>query len=300
MIASAKISPCSLIKQWAWLLTVITFADIGNANVDPGNATYFTLDDDFDPLMHFNVTNPYYRRLILTNNLYTFDGKHCVPSMNTEIHYWINPYELPDVIRLYDITNAIFDIRDKQQIYTIIAKTVARVFKEMPLPARELSSYKDYYNRIRDIYGTTMKKNDLLLINNKATHFLLTHLIRIDSGNDYPPPFLPIQIHFRSLPYPQSSFLEFVSNRDRRWEVYHDSLYPGYAGGDNDLLYRFRHNLRHSLGLGHVIDKRCIMFPNNIPKLSAPCDHENIALHRLLCDPKINIRYYAYGQRAPK
>lgn len=100
-----------------------------------------------------------------------------------------------------------------------------------------------------------------------------------------PDPLIPIQIHFRKKPYPQSNFWQFITNNETSWRSYHLRVYPLYAGETDDLLYRFRHNFRHSLGLGHLNDTRSVMYPTNI--YHNPVYGIDIkAVHQLLCSTR--------------
>lgn len=100
-----------------------------------------------------------------------------------------------------------------------------------------------------------------------------------------PDPLIPIQIHFRKKPYPQSNFWQFITNNETSWRSYYIGVYPLYAGETDDLLYRFRHNFRHSLGLGHLDDTRSIMHPTNT--LRNPMYRiDTKAVHQLLCSTR--------------
>lgn len=102
-------------------------------------------------------------------------------------------------------------------------------------------------------------------------------------------PLIPIQIHFRRKPYPQSNFWQFITNNETSWRSYHFSVYPWFAGETDDLLYRFRHNFRHSLGLGHLDDIRSVMYPTN--RLRNPIYGIDIkAVHQLLCSAQYGPR----------
>lgn len=237
-------------------------------------------------------------------------------------NYWINPYELPERISIYDSHGRIvynLTSEDNREKLNVVARVVKQVFEEFDLPHKRVNDIIDYYESLDLLYYPRENRN--VATPNRYVYDERTKTYRLQRTVLNRGEFLPIQIHFRSKPYPQSTFMEFVSDRNRVWRVYDSRFYNSYSsdefarpqrgfnndddndhidennvddktrlpGNDDDLLYRLRHNLRHSLGLGHTTSKKCVMYPTNVLGLNKPCEHEKIALHRFLCDKSLRL-----------
>ncbi|KAK2574705.1 hypothetical protein KPH14_013106 [Odynerus spinipes] len=242
-------------------------------------------------------------------------------------NYWINPYELPERISIYDSRGrAIYNLTSEhaREKLNVVARVVKQVFEEFELPHKRVNDIIDYYESLDLLYYPRNAEKSVVSSNsNRYAYDERTKTYRLQRSAIRRGEFLPIQIHFRSKPYPQSTFMEFVSDRNRVWRVYDSRFYDSYSdgrrserenddsrrsvngdgranddetaitripGNDDDLLYRLRHNLRHSLGLGHTTSKSCVMYPTNVLGLNRPCEHERIALHRFLCDRSLSLR----------
>lgn len=233
------------------------------ATIDPPNATVI----EVQPGHFYNVTHLYFRNAFKELGV-KFDEKTCRCSQDNSvqhIRYWINELQMPRKIRVFDKFNRYVDHETLTEIRSDIDTLIQRLARELELRVERID---------RDEYYTLM---DGLLLE-----------VRNYQG------LIPIEIHFRSKPYPQSTFLEFVTNRDVRWEVYDDQVYAAHAGRELDLLYRFRHNFRHSLGLGHANNRRSVMFPTNVLGLSQINPMDVLAVHVLLCS---NVQPQPRNQR---
>lgn len=334
-----------------------------NAVVDPANATSIditlyrrTRDGDNEAVtLPFNVTHTYYRDLLMSRDndespyalKYDPRARRCIrvrraPESSSKdnrdffgyestpftFNYWINPYELPERIALYNtrgqlIRNLTDNAREKVNVIAILTK---QVFDEMNIPSKRVNDLIDYYETMDLLYypqretpQTIRSSSDSSSSAPVYSYDQRTRTYRVVRTALKKGEFLPIQVHFRSAPYPQSTFMEFVSDRNRVWRVYDKRYYDKYGnvddksddnddntngdetrrsvnrndetrpGNNDDLLYRLRHNLRHSLGLGHTTSKACVMYPTNVLDLNRPCEHENLAIHRLLCDSNLRI-----------
>lgn len=253
--------------RFFWITVLLSAAcctvDRATATVDPNNAsTIFVPDKKQDSrgseLLHpYNVTHTYYRDSFkLLGVGYNETRRRCVQNETYQwIHYWINTLQLPKRLKYYNERNQTSYITERRDIIGMIDRVVRWFADELQLKMGRLS---------RAEYYETM--DSLLVRPDKRYRGLL-----------------PVEVHFRSKPYPQSTFLEFVTDRDVVWELYHPAVYRWYAGRGVDLRYRFRHNFRHSLGLGHLNDTTSIMYPTNVlgQYLENPLDVD--AVHVLLC-----------------
>lgn len=231
----------------------IWFSHDCEATIDPTNHTTIHIDD-----LQFNVTHHYWRTRFLLDN-------HAIVS------FWVNPYELPESMLLYE-KNRWQHITKSETMYNFIVKTTKRVFDDWGIGYRRVM-FADYYRQIA-------QESDYL---NKKPLYPIHERSIFNSG-------YPLLIHFRYKPYPQSSFGEFVSDRAAVWRVWdnHDDYKKSsYVGTDDDLLYRMRHNIGHSMGLGHTTSMRCVMHPINVRHLASLCSAELNAMHALLTTPRI-------------
>lgn len=286
-----------------FILTLII--NTAKCNVDVKNASFFYLKPQKFSNFHqsddyFNITHLYYRNLILENNLLTFNRntKKCEGNSKRFMNYYINSIELPNKMIYITSRNKTIMIDNMLSMIPLIHGLVQKIFSEMGFEIRKLRERSLYQLRLNKFFFPTALRpelqipdididNDDVVDNwvgqNSKGRQRVYHKYQRKLA-------LPIQIHFRSLPYPQSTFMEFVTDRDRVWKIYNRKAYtPEHAGANDDLLYRMRHNLRHSLGLGHTENKKCIMFPTNIMGLTKPCLKEKQALHKFLCDRKLKI-----------
>lgn len=246
--------------------------------VDPPNATtLFVLDPSDSGFAHaFNVTHLYTRRAFKELGVQMVN-KRC--QQNREemyIRYWINSYKLPKRIIFVDARGRTRNMTDVNEVTNALENLLENKI------ARELEL-------------------KLMRVNRETYYDLMDKLLC--SPNSRFRGIIPIEIHFRSSPYSQSSFVEFVTNRDVVWELYHDDVYSRYAGNPLDLLYRFRHNFRHSLGLGHLDSQESVMFPTNVPGLANVNPLDVDAVHVLLCSEMgpiaINVNKVATASSAP-
>jgi hypothetical protein len=250
-----------------------------DASVDPDNTTVLTLSQPFSATP-YNVTHTYFRDSLLSGE----DGprfdkvsKRCVwPSNDAayRISYWIDEFSLPAVIRCFEPGDSQpVNITGADAVRETINRLIQRLADELEL-------------RFHPIDGTQ--------------YYRLMRLLTLEQNRKFQG-LIPVHVHFRRKPYPQSSFGEFVTDRALAWEIYSDTtVYRQRAGRTEDLWYRLRHNLRHSLGLGHSTDRRSIMFPTNVLgqwQLFAP---DVIAVHTLLCDSTADIRERIIAARIDK
>lgn len=248
------------------LAFAITLVVSTQATVDPLNTTYF------HPIpgnsITFNITHKQWRG-------YMSHG-------NKEIPFWVNPYQLPEKLMIFR-SDSWETTTDVTTIYDMVVLNVMRTIREWGLtPKRVL--FQDYYAAL----AKHSSFND---------HQPLIPLNRFKSRNQFDE--FPLEIHFRYPPYQQSSFGEFVTNRQVAWRVWddmNDYKYSGYVGATDDLVYRLRHNLGHSMGLGHTKSTSCIMYPTNIRDLRNFCREEKIAMKALLFG---KIRELRYGTETP-
>ena len=246
------------------------------ATVDPSNATTIDVDG-----LVFNVTHDYWRTRFLLDD-------------KTLVSFWVNPYELPESMLLYD-DNHWNLITKTETMHRLIVATTKRVFNDWNIGYKRMR-FSDYYRQVaeendylakRPLYPISGRSVSTNVVNTKRARFL-----RRSPPDTTPLKSLgyPLMVHFRYKPYPQSSFGEFVSNRAAEWRVWsndEDYRASDYVGADDDLLYRMRHNIGHSMGLGHTSSERCIMHPTNVRYLSSMCDEELHAMRTLLTTPRV-------------
>lgn len=233
------------------IVSLLSFNDC-YATVDPLNATTIQVDG-----LLFNVTHDYWRTRFLLDT-------------RTMVDFWVNPYELPEAMLLYE-DNRWRSITKPETMHRLIVKTTKRTFEDWGVGYRRLQ-FANYYRELA-------KENDYL-------HKQPLYPIRGQLTSHYG---YPLIIHFRYKPYPQSSFGEFVSNRATVWRVWDndaDYAVSDYVGTYDDLLYRMRHNVGHSMGLGHTTSERCIMYPTNVSFLTSLCREELKAMRTLLTTPR--------------
>lgn len=246
------------------ILTVALLAAVTprrvSTTVDPSNATELLVPDAFEDgaVHHYNVTHTYHRQAFAELGV-EYVAPRCRQAGNaTAIPYWLSEYELPSAIRVYDRWETWREVRNRTRIWSIVLGVVEKVGFEMDLRMKRVG--RDRYYEMLD-----------------------ERLLRGRPG------LLPLHIHFRAKPYPQSSFTETVTDARSVWEVYDDTVYGKYAGRQTDLLYRLRHNMRHSLGMGHTASKQSIMYPTNVAGLAEPSPLDTDALHVLLCDRRARL-----------
>lgn len=234
---------------------------------DPLNATFFEHRNEI-----FNITQYYYRDYLAKH---VGLGAPCYDYIARKplVHFYVDEFDLPGKVIEYklDIFNRIYssEIVNREKIRKVIENTVFLVFNKIGIRSVLLPTYGHY---------KYYKLNSALM---------------------------PLKINFKSSPYSQSNFREFVSNIDINWEVpvltnYNPIRYriimnfykKHVAGNKADLLYRFSHNLMHSLGLGHSRSIKCIMHAGNIKGLYETCQEELEALHKMLCSKTIEINKY--------
>lgn len=230
-------------------------------SADPNNATYVIFEGT-----KFNISQYYFRDHLLKN----IPTNQCYKYIKTTpfVHYYVDEFDLPDNIIEYkfDIKGNIIPIKivDRNKIINILEKTVNFIFNKIKIKSKKIDNYKSY--RYEKLFSVLK----------------------------------PIKINFKAAPYSQSNFREFVSDRNIVWETPHLSVYnpksfkkivifynKNIAGKKSDLLYRFSHNLVHSLGLGHVVSDECIMHAGNLLGLNNFCLKEINFLHKFLCDPNL-------------
>lgn len=164
------------------------------------------------------------------------------------IDLWLNPEHLPTRLRAMDADETVTLLKDKETIERELGELVLKVVRlECELDATLISDP-----------------------GSKRTGSI----------------FLPVQ--FLYPPYPQSSRHGLNLNAETEWTMYRSGE-PAewYSGESDDLLYAIRHNIRHSLGLGHAkYDRRTIMFPRNIYVFMMEVQPVDVdAVHALLCAP---------------
>lgn len=234
-----------------------------DATVDPPNATEIYVPNFYDngKIYTYNVTHTYFRDYFINNNEVTFDAttRRCRSRDGRKpiVHYWLNELQLPARMRYYDERNRVYSFRNRSTIESTIDRIIQNLATELELEFTRVSR-QSYYRTMDSLLSFP----DQLIVSRAS---------------------IPVEVHFRSKPYPQSTFMEFVTNRDVEWAVYNPRVYERRVGEDLDLFYRFRHNFRHTLGLGHLDDKASIMYPTNVrgQGLLYPIDID--AVHYLLC-----------------
>lgn len=224
---------------------------------DPPNATYFYTDN-----VLFNVSSLYWR-------------DRFIDISQQKIPFWINPYELPEKM-LYHESGRWLMIRHPDTIYRLVLNTLNRAFNDWSVQAEKLN-FVDYYVALAELNAFN---------NGQAISGLNIAHYRRRSKN------YPMHIHFRYDPYPQSTFGEFVSNRNTVWRVWrHEEDYVkqprAHVGEADDLLFRMRHNVGHSLGLGHSYSDQCVLHNIRMPGLYTLCPAERQAMNRFLTDPTL-------------
>lgn len=252
-----------------------------SAGVDPWNATALRLtdttttttttnngDSEEPSAIYYNVTHTYFRDALAELNVaWNRSSSRCIRTSPVHtIGYWINEFELPGELRYIDRDGLAVRVHGVERVSECVDRLMQRLSDELALGLRRIDM-QQYYTMLRRLM--------------------------LEPGRRFQG-LLPIQVHFRVKPYPQSSFGEFVSDRSLVWETYHPAVYASHAGRKEDLLYRLRHNFRHSLGLGHRDDRRSIMFPTNVLGLAEVDRLDNDAVHRLLCDPNAVIKRNRY------
>nr|WOJ45383.1 matrixin [Apis mellifera nudivirus] len=239
------------------LIFTICWLNIGNvfATVDPDNATRLITEDG----TQFNVTHFYWRDRIQA-------------KPDSLLAVWVNPYELPESIQYYH--NGKWSVsKNVDFIYGRVLKIAMTALADWNVLKPKRIFFRDYYRKLA-LESDFIHKQPL-----NPLH-LRFNPREVEAYG------FPLQIHFRHKPYPQSSFGEFVSNRAVSWRVWldynRDYAQSEFVGADDDLLYRMRHNLGHSLGLGHTTLRECIMYPTNVRGLRTLCPAEQRAMARLL------------------
>lgn len=224
-----------------------------DATVDPFNATAIHIHG-----LQFNITHDYWRTRFLHDD-------------RTLVSFWVNPYELPESMLLYE-NNRWHHITKTETMHRLIVQTTKRAFNDWNIGHRRLR-FANYYHELA-------RENEYL---NRRPLYPIHKRLTASLG-------YPLIVHFRYGPYPQSSFGEFVSNRAIPWRVWNnddDYQVSDYVGAKDDLLYRMRHNIGHSMGLGHTFSDRCIMYPTNVRYLVKLCNDELEAMRALLITPRI-------------
>lgn len=237
-------------------------------SADPLNATFFVHKNET-----FNITQYYYRDYL---SQHVGLGAPCYIYLARRplVNFYVDEFDLPGKIIEYrlDLFNRIYasEVTNRERIRQIIGETVSRVLGKIGIRSVLLPSYS-YYR-----------------------HYKLNSIL------------MPLKINFKSAPYSQSNFREFVSNIDTVWEVPYitnyspvrykliDEYYKKHiAGNKGDLIYRLTHNLMHSLGLGHSKSLNCIMHAGNVKGLFETCEEEVGALRKVLCSKRIEINKYS-------
>lgn len=219
---------------------------------DPPNATQFYTQN-----VLFNVSSLYWRNRFLD-------------APQQSVPFWLNPYELPEKMLYYENESWKLITHDNT-IYNLVLGTINRAFNDWSVKSEKLN-FVDYYVALGELNHFN---------NRQAMSGLNLAQYRRRSTN------YPMHIHFRYDPYPQSTFGEFVSNRETLWRVWrHDEDYVRqprrHVGEADDLLFRMRHNIGHSLGLGHSYSNKCILHNIRMPGLYALCSVERQAMHHFL------------------
>lgn len=252
-----------------FLKTILTLPLILNLAfaADPLNATFFEYKNEI-----FNITQYYYRDYL---SKYVGLGAPCYNYLANKplVHFYVDEFDIPGKIIEYrlDMFNKIYfsEITNREKIRKILETVVTFTFDRIGIKSVLLPTYSHY---------RYYKLNSLLM---------------------------PLKINFKSFPYSQSNFREFVSNIDTVWELPYLTNYNPIrykiinnfykrkiAGNKGDLMYRFKHNLMHSLGLGHAKSLKCIMHAGNVAGLNDNCQEEVEALRELLCSKTIQINKY--------
>lgn len=219
---------------------------------DPPNATFF-----FTQNVLFNVSSLYWRDRFIN-------------APQQKVQFWLNPYELPDKM-LYYQNEMWHSVTNPDTIYRLVLDTLVRAFNDWSVRSEKLN-FVDYYVALGEL-GHFNNRQIISGLN-------IAHYRR--RADNY-----PMHIHFRYDPYPQSTFGEFVSNRETVWRVWrHEEDYvkqPRYHVGEaDDLLFRMRHNVGHSLGLGHSYSDKCILHNVRMPGLFDLCPAEREAMRQFL------------------
>lgn len=235
------------------ILLILLSQDYCEATVDPSNATSIHVHG-----LQFNITHNYWRTRFLLDE-------------QTLVSFWVNPYELPESMLLYE-NNRWQRITKTETMHKLIVQLTKRTFNDWNIGYRRL--------RFANYYRELAREHEYL---NKRPLYPIHGQLTASFGH-------PLLIHFRYKPYPQSSFGEFVSNRAVAWRVWDnddDYQVSDYVGANDDLLYRMRHNIGHSMGLGHTTSERCIMYPTNVRYLVTLCSEELRAMRTLLTTPRV-------------
>lgn len=227
---------------------------------DPPNATHFYTQN-----VRFNVSSLYWRDRFIN-------------EPNQKVPFWLNPYELPEKILYYENKNWRLITHD-DTIYRLVLDTIYRVFKDWSVKSERLN-FVDYYVAL----------GELNYFNNRRAISGLNFAHYRRRSTNY-----PMHVHFRYDPYPQSTFGEFVSNRETVWRIWrHEEDYvrqpKRHVGEADDLLFRMRHNVGHSLGLGHSYSDQCILHNVRMPGLSTLCPAERQAMHQFLTNATLMIQ----------
>ena len=193
-----------------------------------------------------------------------------IDSPQQTVSYWLNPYELPEKMLYFENSQWRLITHD-DTIYRLVLDTLTRAFNDWSVRAEKLN-FVDYYVALGELNyinnGQAVSGLNLVQYRRRSTNY-------------------PMHIHFRYDPYPQSTFGEFVSNRETVWRVWqHDEDYVmeprEHVGEADDLLFRMRHNIGHSLGLGHSYSDKCILHNIRMPGLWALCPAEQQAMQQFL------------------
>jgi hypothetical protein len=251
-----KMFPFSLLPIFVLSSSVLLPGEV-SAGVDPPNATTIEVKP-LDSAVHvYNVTHTYFRDALRALDVGWDEQRGRCVQRNTvqHIRYWINEHQMPSRIRVYDRFNRYYDCVGSKDVTATVGRLMARIAAELELQIDRI---------------------------NRHEYYMLMDMLLLSSDQSYQG-LIPVEIHFRSKPYPQSTFVEFVTDRDVAWELYDEAVYPNYAGNPRDLMYRLRHNFRHSLGLGHTDDQRSVMFPTNVIGLYRTNPVDVLAIHVLLC-----------------
>lgn len=243
----------SLSSTVVWLfglLSLSTFPSV-RSGVDPYNATTILVNNRY----LYNVTHTYFRDSFRSLGVGYKLGRCVQDNPVQSVRYWLNELQLPNKLKYFDQRNNPTLIDEHARVVDAILGLVKQLQQELQLSMARTT---------RDQYYRAM---DSLLLGNDGEYRGM----------------IPVEIHFRSKPYPQSTFVEFVTDRNVVWELYHPQVYNQHAGKDTDLYYRFRHNFRHSLGLGHTDDTRSVMYPTNVRGLALINPTDVDAVHQLLC-----------------
>lgn len=246
-------------------LTTCVIGGVLGGRGDPPNATYFYSNN-----VLFNVSSLYWR-------------ERFVNSPQQRVTFWLNPYELPEKMLYYENDHWHLITHD-DTIYRLVLDTINRAFRDWSVRSEKLN-FVDYYVAL----------GEMNYFNNRhAISGLNLAFYRRRSRN------YPMHVHFRYDPYPQSTFGEFVSNREITWRVWrHHEDYVRepreHVGEVDDLLFRMRHNVGHSLGLGHSYSNKCILHNIRMPGLYDLCEAEKEAMRQFLHNSTLIV----YNRVAP-